>query len=300
MNTLFDESFRIPFHSSSTVEGFEDGAVVKWLENDTLYDSFYAKLYDQLTQGAPRTQAEVGLVLNEWSKRGDDLGSFRVLDAGCGTGIATCAFAKMNVKKVVGLDRSSAMLEHARSVVLPATTLTPEQRNSLEWREKDLIDSTACGGGEFTHACLLYFTVYYFKDKETLFRNLHLWVQPGGKLVVHVVNKHKFDPMLDSASPWVGGLSLQKYSKERVVKSEVTFDKFKYSGEFLLTDPEAEFRETFRFGDGKIRRQKHNFLMEDIQTIVGYAKVAGWEYLGSTDLLKIQNEYNYLLHFRHA
>jgi SAM-dependent methyltransferase len=289
------------FEDTQEVQGAVDGSkgLIQWMDNDQLYDSFYAGVYDQLTQGSVRTQAEVGLMLHEWTKRGEDLRTFQILDGGCGTGIAVAALAKMDVKKVVGVDKSKAMLDYAKSVVIPQSTLTEEQKGKIEWREGDLIDPSVCSSGEFTHAFLTYFTIYYFADKEALFRNLFLWSKPGGKLVIQVVNKHKFDPMLESAAPWVG-FSLQKYTKERMTKSEVVFDKFKYSGEFDLQDPLAEFRETFRFKNGKIRRQKHTFKMEDINTIVGFAKAAGWTYNGFTDLTKLSAEYFYHLHFTKA
>ena len=270
----------------------------KYLDNIMLYDKFYASIYDQLTQGTARTQAEVSLMFHEWTKRGEDKSTFQVLDAGCGTGIAVASFAKLGVKKITGLDRSEAMLNQAKEHTIPATTLTDAQKATIEWRQKDLIVPGACEGGEFTHAFLLYFTVYYFVDKETLFRNLFFWVKPGGKLVVHVVNKHKFDPILDSAAGWVG-FSLQKYSDTRIKRSEVDFNKMKYVGEFDLQDPRAEFRETFRFKDGKVRRQKHETKMEDMNEIVGMAKVAGWEYVGYTDLSPVGFEYAHHLHFKH-
>ena len=313
-SSILDTSIVRPYTESreSVKEGFESGAdeessvahardetqgMVKWLDNKELYDKFYASVYDQLTQGSVRTQAEVGLMLHEWTKRGDDLKNFEVLDAGCGTGIGSAALAKMGVKRSVGLDSSKDMLKRCEAV-LKESTLTEEQKNHVEWRQADLIDPSACSGGEFTHACMLYFTVYYFADKETVFRNLFFWIKPGGKMVVHVVNKHKFDPMLESSAPWLG-FSLQKYSDTRIKKSEVVFNKFKYTGEFDLQDPLAEFRETFRFKDGKVRRQKHTFRMEDMNVIVGYAKAAGWDYVGNTDLTPIGFEYAFHLHFKH-
>jgi len=237
-------------------------------------------------------------MLSEWAKKGDKVNDFVVLDGGCGTGIAACALAKGGVKKVVGMDNSESMLKHAKDVTLPATTLTTEQKKIIEWRVGDLINPSACQGGEFTHALMLYFTIYYFPDKETVFRNLFFWVKPGGKLVLHAVNKHKFDPMLESAAPWLG-FSMQKYSETRMKKSEVVFNKFKYTGEFDLQDPIAEFRESFHFKDGKVRRQKHTFKMEDISEIVKLAKIAGWDYEGYTDLVTIGMEYMYQLYFKH-
>jgi len=276
----------------------ESKGVIKWLDNSSLYDAFFAQVYDELTQGSVRTQAEIGLLLHEWSKKGEDIKTFEVLDAGCGTGIGVAALAKMNVKKVVGLDNANAMLTQAKTKTIPQTTLTDDQKAIVEWRQADLIDPSAAAGGEFSHVSLLYFTVYYFNDKEALFRNLYYWTKPGGRLAVEVVNKHKFDPMLESATPWLG-FSLQKYADSRITKSEVDFNKFKYIGEFDLQDPQAEFRETFRFKDGKVRRQRHTLKMEDMNEIVGMAKAAGWEYLGYTDLTMLHLEYFYILHFKH-
>jgi hypothetical protein len=104
--------------------------------------------------------------------------------------------------------------------------------------------------------------------------------------------------MLDSASPWIG-FSLQKYSKERITESKVAFDKFEYAGKFDLGDPGAEFRETFRFKDGTVRRQKHRFTMPSIEEITKAGKAAGWVYTKFLDLTLIGFEYSYLLFFRH-
>ena len=276
----------------------ESSGTVQWLDNDDLYDSFYASVYDQLTQGSVRTQAEVGLMLHEWTKKGEELKQFEVLDLGCGTGIASAALAKIGCKKVVGLDKSEAMIHQAKSNTIPQSTLTEEQKEVLTWRTQDMMNPSACSAGEFSHIFLMYFTVYYVGDKEALFRNCFLWTKPGGRLVISVVNKHKFDPLLDSASPF--SFSIQKYAKERITKSEVSFNNFKYTGEFNLQDPQAEYRETFRFKDQTVRRQRHTFRMEDINKIVGLAKVAGWTYTGFVDLVTVGFEYGYHLHFRKA
>jgi len=276
----------------------EDQGMVRYMGNGELYDKFYASIYDQITQGSVRTQAEVGLILHEWTKRGDDMKTFEVLDVGCGTGIAVSALAKIGVKKVVGLDTSAAMLAQAKDTTIPLTTLTDPQKKAIEWRKDDIMNPSAAQGGEFSHALMLYFTIYYFADKETVFRNLFFWIKPGGRLTIHVVNKHKFDPMLESAAPWLG-FSLQKYSDTRIKKSEVVFNKFRYVAEFDLQDPLAEFRETFRITDGRVRRQKHLLKMEDMNDIVGMAKAAGWDYVGYTDLTPLSLEYMYHLTFKH-
>ena len=140
--------------------------------------------------------------------------------------------------------------------------------------------------------------MYYSNDPVGLFKNLFFWIRPGGCLAIEVVNKYKFDPMLESASPFVA-FSMQKYAKERIRKSEVNFDGFKYEGVFDLFDPVAEFRETFRFKDGSVRRQKHILTMPAISEIVSAAQVVGWKYDSYVDLTAVGFEYAYLLLFTH-
>lgn len=269
-----------------------------YLNNEQLYDDFYASIYDQLTQNVRMTQQKITMIATEWKKTGAVMEQIDVLDAGCGTGIGSVALAKLNVKSVLGLDKSKAMLERAQTVSLPESKLTDEQKKRITFREGDLLNPSAVGGSAVSHAVCLYFTLYYLPDKDAFFRNMFLWVRPGGELVVEVVNKYKFDPMLDSASPWVG-FSLQKYSKERITESKVAFDKFDYAGKFDLQDPSAEFRETFRFKDGTIRRQRHRFTMPSIDEIAKSGQAAGWTYTKFVDLTLIGFEYSYLLFFRH-
>jgi hypothetical protein len=160
----------------------------------------------------------------------------------------------------------------------------------------DLMGPGAAAAAEFTDACLLYFTIYYFREMDTLFRNLALWVKPGGSLAIEVVNKHKFSPILDSSNPWVG-VSPQNYVKERLKTSKVIFDKFDYEATFELEDPKAEFRETFRFKDGSTRRQKHTLYMPSIKEIITKAQSNGWSYTSYVDLIPLSFEYGYLLFF---
>jgi hypothetical protein len=153
-------------------------------------------------------------------------------------------------------------------------------------------------GGRFSHAALLFFTIYYSNNPSTIFNNLYHWIRPGGQLAIEVVNKYKFDPLLESASPFVG-TTIQKYVKKRVTKSKVEFDKFSYEAEFDLQDPIAEFREVFRFKDSKVRRQRHTLYMRDINDFVHIAQVAGWNYNGFIDLMTCGFEYAYVLLFTH-
>lgn len=285
-------------------EGFESGssstdsdALYTWKTDvNHIYDTFYAGVYDQLAQGAARTQAKVALCINSWKKEDPDMSKWTVLDAGVGTGLASIAFAQLGAGRVLGIDSSPSMIHQAKESI-DKSQLTPQQRNVIEFRQDTLMNPSACSPNELSHTVVLYFTLYYLTDMEQFFRQLFLWTRPGGQIAVEVVNKYKFDPLLDSASPFIA-FSLQKYSKERIRKSKVTFNKFEYEAEFVLDDPNAEFRETFRFKDGTVRRQKHLFYMPPIEKIVKHATNAGWKYIGFHDLTPIGFEYGFLLQFK--
>jgi len=283
---------------SSEEKSIADSTVVKWLEPPELFDDFYCQVYDQLTQSSIRLQAEVGLALHAFKAKGALIESMTFLDAGCGSGIATAALAKLNAKKVIAVDLSKSMIQRTKKITLEDSTLTQAQKDLIEFREGNLLDAGIVKPGEITNAICLYFVIYYMRDIEAFFRNMFVWVRPGGMMAIEVVNKYKFDPMLDSASPFVA-FSMQKYAKERIRKSEVTFDGFKYEGVFDLFDPVAEFRETFRFKDGSVRRQKHILTMPAISEIVSAAQVVGWKYDSYVDLTAVGFEYAYLLLFTH-
>jgi SAM-dependent methyltransferase len=270
----------------------------EWLNNEDLFDDFYASIFTKLTQNENLIQAETAICVEEFARKMPKE-HLSILDAGCGIGIGTCSFVKQGINNVVGIDRSQAMIRYAKGTTVPNTTLTEHQRQDLELRLFDLMGPGAAAAGEFTDACLLYFTVYYFRDLGTLFRNLALWVKPGGHLAVEVVNKYKFEPILDASNPWVG-ISPQNYVKERLTKSHVVFDEFDYEAVFELEDPQAEFRETFRFKDGSVRRQKHSLIMPSIAEIIKKAQENGWKYTKYVDLMPLSFAYGYLLFFDRA
>jgi len=292
---------RLTTYNTITIkEGFvtESNELTKyeWLtDNDEIFDDFYASVFTKLTQNENLIQAETAICLEEFTqnKSKDQLS---ILDAGCGIGIATCTFAKLGARNVVGIDKSMAMIRYAKGTTLPNTTLTDIQKQDVEFRMFDVIGPGAAGASEFTDACILYFTIYYFRDLEALFRNLALWVKPGGSLAIEVVNKYKFEPVLDSSNPWVG-VSPQNYVKDRIKKSTVVFDKFDYESVFELNDPKAEFRETFRFKNGSVRRQKHKLYMPSIPEIIKKAQNNGWTYTKYVDLMPLSFQYGYLLFF---
>lgn len=273
------------------IEGFAnpdgpDGDVVI-LGNEHLFDDFYSRVYDKIVDGSTRQKAEVIMTLNYAKTIRPEAKSILALDIGCGTGGDVALMKAEGVGKAVGLDESDAMIAAAR-----------RKHPKGDYRVGDAEVAGQFAAGEFNLVTMYYFTYYYLKDPDAVFRNIYNWLQPGGVLVIHLVNREKFDPILEAASPFVA-FSVQKYAKERVTRSRVTFDKFDYEAEFNLEGDHADFREEFRFKGkgGKTRRQTHSLRMPRMETVVARAEANGFTYKQYLDMTGIGYEYQYLFVF---
>lgn len=276
-NTLEDiEAFANP-------EGPEGDTIV--LGNENLYDPFYAKVYDKVVDGATRQEAETALTLAWVRGFRPETSSISVLDVGCGTGGNVEQFRRAGVGSVIGLDTSEAMIAAARRRVPRG-----------DFKVGDVEQIGLFSAGQFNLATMYYFTYYYIKDIDSVFKNLFNWLSPGGCLVIHLVNREKFDPVLEAANPFVA-FSIQKYSKRRVTKSSVNFDNFDYTANFEHEGDNAEFREEFKFRDGRVRRQVHNLRMPRMEAVVSRAESNGFVYKQFIDLTSIGYEYQYLFCF---
>jgi SAM-dependent methyltransferase len=273
--------------SVTTTEAFENQADLDMAIYgiDHIYDDFYAKVYDQIVDGSVRQEVETQYVL-EWAKSyRPNTKAILYLDVGSGTGGHVDLFRAKEVGKAVGIDLSDAMVRQGR-ILHPKADL----------RVGNVEVATTFAAGEFNLMTLFYFTYYYLKDRESCLRNMFLWLQAGSCLVIHLVNRDKFDPILEAASPFVG-FSVQKYSKERISRSKVSFDKFDYEADFQHEGSDAQFREEFRFKNGKVRRQIHSLRIPTMDEVVAEVESAGFTYKKYIDLTGIGYEYQYLFCF---
>jgi hypothetical protein len=124
------------------------------------------------------------------------------------------------------------------------------------------------------------------------------WLMPGGFLIVHLVDRETFDPILPPGNP-LYIVSPQKYAKDRITKTKVTFEDFIYTANFNLDESNnvAEFDEKFKFNDGKVRKQQQKLYMEDTSTIVNIAQESGFILQGKIDMVKCAYEHQYLYVF---
>ena len=271
------------------VEGFAnpgtDGIDLRL--DDKCYDNFYAKVYDPLVQPTARAGLETKVPLEWFEKAGRPSSEIRVLDIGCGTGLHVALFARQGVRSVVGYDKSSDMIAEAKKRY-------PEQADLF--KVGDATVATMSAAEQYDLVTMFYFTLYLIPERTQMLKNIFLWLAPGGVFCVHIVNKLKFDPVLESASPFVG-FSVQKYADDRITKSQVTFDEFEYSGDFQLHGSRAMYEEIFTFKDGKTRRHEQRVWMPNIDVIVNEIGAVGFKYTHHVDLTPIGYEYQYLFFF---
>lgn len=278
---------RVSTIGDTDIEGFAnpDDAKTVVIGTELLFDDFYAKIYDQVVSGTERQEAEVALAMGWVKTQQPEVSHIQVLDVGCGTGGQVTAFKKLGVGKVVGIDQSESMIRRGRSL-----------HKDLDLRVGDADSIAVAAAGEYTLITLYYFTYYYLQDRINAIRNFYQWLQPGGCLIIHLVNREKFDPILESASPFLA-FSVQKYSKDRVTHSKVSFDKFDYEANFDLDGSKATFMETFSFADGRKRRQVHTLKMPTMAQVVNEVESVGFKYKQYIDMTGIGYEYQYLFCF---
>jgi SAM-dependent methyltransferase len=250
------------------------------------YDKFYSKVYDQLVQPTARAGLETQVALEWMESQGRAKDTLRVADIGCGTGLHVELFARQGVASVIGYDKSVEMITEARKRY-------PEQRFEVG----DAAVATMAAADQFDLITAYYFTIYLMPQRSEILKHIYLWLAPGGVFACHIVNKLKFDPILESASPFVG-FSVQKYADERVTKSEVTFEEFEYTGDFQLHGSRATYEELFKFRDGRVRRHEQRVWMPNIDALVAEIEAVGFKVAHHVDLTPIGYEYQYLFFFQ--
>ena len=262
-------------------EGMTSASKFEFKEGNGVYDDFYADIYDYLVFNPMKNEFEVSEILKSTSPNAQSV----IADIGCGTGHHVHHLADEQHLNVTGVDLSPAMVAKAR-----------EKYPSLQYKVGDAMDARLFQDQSLTHVTCLYFTLYYMKDKLRFFNHCHSWLMPGGYLVVHLADREKFDPILPPGNP-LYIVSPQKYAKERITKTKITFNDFVYESNFDLTKEVATFHEKFKFKDGTMRKHAQTLYMEDTSTIVNYALEAGFTLHAKIDMVKCAYENQYLYVF---
>ena len=141
-------------------EGFEQHEDFLFKTGQDIYDDFYAEIYDYLVFNSLKDEYEVGEIINKTTPSSQS----KVLDIGCGTGHHVAELASRSID-TIGIDLSPAMIKKAK-----------ENFPNYKFKVADALNSNAFESNKFTHILCMYFTIYYFKDKEQFFKNCFNWL----------------------------------------------------------------------------------------------------------------------------
>lgn len=253
---------------------------IKIKKNKQLYDDFYAELYDEFLHNKVKNKFEFNSIKNKTII--DE--NTNILDIGSGTGQMVHLFNKNNIK-AEGLDYSLSMVG-----------ISKKKFPKYKFSEGDVLNSLIYSPNTFTHITCFYFTLYYIENKYLFFENCYNWLEKDGYLIIHIVNREKFDPILDQANP-INAVSIQKYAKKRITTSTIKFGDFLYKAKFKLNKnyDKATFTETMTHDDsGNIRKNIHNLFMEKKTDIINIAKKYKFKINEIIDLVHVGYEYQYL------
>ncbi len=264
-------------------EGFEQKDQFLIKSGPEIYDDFYADIYDYLVFNNLKNDYEVGEIINISSPSSNS----KILDIGCGTGHHVSSLGSKGLD-ILGIDISPSMIKTAK-----------KNYPDYNFKVADALNGNEFERDSFTHILCMYFTIYYFNDKTQFFNNCFNWLMPGGYLIVHLVDRAHFDPILPPGNPLMY-VSPQRYAKERITSTKVKFTDFSYSADFKLDElnDQAKFIEKFKNdSDGKVRKNELTLYMPDIQQITDTAQASGFTIEAKIDLLQCQYEYQYLYVF---
>jgi len=267
--------------NNPTVEGFSQMKPFEVKKNDDLYDDFYVGYYDEIIRDGYKTDFEFREICHTTKPNKK---KSKILDIGCGTGNLVKKFVKKGYK-IKGIDKSSSMVKKAN-----------KKNPGCDIVKKDALNSMNHPENSFTHILCTYFTIYYMKDKLKFFKNSYRWLKPDGTLTLHLVNRDKFNPIVN-ASDVLTLVSPQKYAKKRITNSIIKFKNFQYKADFKLQKHknQAIFEETFKSDkSGNVRQNEHTLYMEKQKDILSLAKSVGFILQGKIDMKACSYEYQYL------
>ena len=263
-------------------EGYEQLEKYVMKKGDDIYDELYSDIYDLLVYNDLKNEYEITKIVDKTGVGNDSV----FLDVGSGTGHHVKLLSDKGLK-VTGIDKSAAMVKKAH-------TNFPD----CKFMTGDVLNTDVFNNGSFTHITCMYFSIYYLHDRHQFFNNCMEWLKPGGFLIVHLVNPDKFDPILPPGNP-LQIVSAQKYAKERITTTKITFNEFVYTSNFNLNkqNDTATFEEKFKFNNGKIRKQEQLLHMDSLEVIANEAKDAGFVLRNKINLVGCAYEFQYLYIF---
>jgi SAM-dependent methyltransferase len=260
-------------------EGFTQSERFVLKTDGESYDDFYAKVYDRIHLPEDRTTTELSQILKITGA--DDNSVF--LDVGTGTG-ETLRHLSESGAKCVGIEKSPAMVAQAAT------------KTDAPVKQSDVLEPMAFERASFTHILCLYQTIYEIANKPAFFTNCRYWLKCGGYLVIHLVNKDRFNTVVPVGTPPLID-NPQKYASTRIVRTEVDFGNFEYVAKYDICDGKCStFVETFTDAATRnVRQNERKLFMESEQDILAMAGKCGFSQVGKIAVETDEHQAYYIL-----
>lgn len=271
------------FRQTTKYEGFLQNEPFTIRREAAAYDEFYAEIYDRLHKTESRAEIEATKIVE--STQPDKESSF-FLDIGCGTGCLVDALKRRGYN-AVGVDHSKAMIEVGKERH-PKTCGGQGKKNGDQevLKTADANDAMLFEHGIFTHVLCMDRTIYEFDDKVAFLRNCKHWLQPGGYLILHLVEPTEYNAIVPLGQPI--GLFKDGAAKtaggKRVTDTAIDFRDFKYKSNYDFSNvKEGVVVQTETFTDSTsnhVRQNERTFYMDKPKSILEHARYCGFLPIG--------------------
>jgi SAM-dependent methyltransferase len=270
-------------------EGFSQNERFVLKRDSDAYDEFYVKIHDTLHLPEKKVDTEMKMIVDmtQASKKS------AFLDIGSGTGHLVNKLQSAGYR-AYGIDKSKAMVDQAE-----------QQFPHIHTKCGDVAEPMTFEKNTFSHVLCMNKNIYQFQDKVAFFRNCFYWLLPGGYLVVHLVDRNKFDPIVPAGKPRIFSLSSpQTYAPKRITDTIIDFGDFKYKAEYDFKNKNSDiavFKETFTDKvTNNVRQNEQTLYMEDISDIIKSAQFSGFMLQGKSDMRDVtgtRDEHQYIYIF---
>jgi SAM-dependent methyltransferase len=264
--------------SISTKEGFSQKERFILKMGDAKYDYMYAEIYDELMMPEYRMNEEVSLIVETTQPSSKSV----FLDIGSGTGHLVNSLQQQGYV-AYGIEKSQAMVSKCAKTFPDADV-----------KCGDAVDPMVFEHNTFSHILCTHYTIYNFKNKRGLFQNCYSWLIPYGYLVLHLVDKDKFDAVIPAGKPTTDVPT--DYLEKRITSTGIDFGNYYYKASYDFDKSNVVFKESFtNKSDGAVRQNEEVLYMESIDTILKLAQQCGFVLKGKSEYSDDKYQYLYFL-----
>ena len=263
-------------------EGFTQNDPYLFKSGVSVYDDFYAQIYNKLMYPDNRCDFQIETIIEMTQP---SIQSSTFLDIASGTGEISKKLSERGYD-VYSIDESQDMVNYVQETCPKVHSKCGNAKEPIHYEK-----------ASFSHAICNGLGLYLFEDKNEFFRNCFFWLKSGGYLILHCVDPMKFDTIVPAGRPPLFE-NPQQFSQTRITKSAINFGDFSYKGGYDFSkDGEVVFRESFTDGLTKnVREQETVYYMEPLEDIMKIASYNGFILKGQVNFSQVcGDEYQYLV-----